>query len=939
MKVGLISLFRRSRLFIACTFLAAIVVGTYQPVPVTLAVSTNVVISQVYGGGGNSGAPYTHDFVELFNLSSSPVNLSNWKVQYFSASGTSAANTVTLNATIQPGQYYLIQQGGGSTGVALPTPDAYGSANMSGTSGSVKLYDNSNNLVDMVGYGSPSSSNREGDAAPGLTNTTSAKRTNPCIDTDSNIDDFTSGPAAPRNSATPLAPCDPNATPTPVTPTPIPPTATPVVGDCAVAPAISLISEVQGSGETSPCNLQTVKVQAVVVSDNEGATPTLRGFYLQEEDADHDGNPLTSEGIFVYNYSNNNVSNGDLVEVTGQVSEYQGQTQITASTIQVLSSGNSVSPATITFPVESLTYLERYEGMLVEVPQTLYVSEHYLLGRFGELTLSANERLYQPTMLADPGPDSDAIQNANDLSRIILDDSTNDQNRDPIAFGRGGQPLSASNTIRGGDTITGLRGVLTYTWSGNSTSPNAYRIRPLDALGGGAPNFVASNPRPTSAPDVGGTVTVASFNVLNYFTTLVSQDSNARGADNAIEYDRQHAKLIQALKKINADVFGFMEIENSASNAPLQAIVDGLNAELGAGTYDLIRTGKIGTDAIAVAIIYKTETVEPVGNYELLDSSKHADFDQTKNRPMLTQTFREIATNETFTVAVNHLKSKGSTCSGDADPRQGNCNIVRTKAAKAIGEWLATNPTGDTSGRYLVIGDMNAYAKEDPIKQLEAAGFVNLVELFNGSKSYGYVYDGHWGYLDHALASADLVPFVTGTADYHINSDEPSILDYNLDYKSLGQQTSLYAADEYRTSDHDPVLIGLDLSAPQVTPTATATPSPTATEVTPTATPVTPTATEVTPTATEVTPSPTATQATPSPTATQATPSPTATQATPSPTATQATPSPTATQATPSPTATQAPPSATPATPNPTVATPTTPPSSENKIFLPFVGK
>src|SRR5690606_2717918 len=114
---------------------------------------------------------------------------------------------------------------------------------------------------------------------------------------------------------------------------------------------------------------------------------------------------------------------------------------------------------------------------------------------------------------------------------------------------------------------------------------------------------------------------------------------------------------------------GFMEIENSASNAPLQAIVDGLNAELGAGTYDLIRTGKIGTDAIAVAIIYKTATVEPVGNYELLASSKHADFDQTKNRPMLTQTFREIATNETFTVAVNHLKSKGSTCSGDADPR------------------------------------------------------------------------------------------------------------------------------------------------------------------------------------------------------------------------------------------------------------------------------
>jgi predicted extracellular nuclease len=911
MKDRFTSLSRRSSLLIVYLLVVSFFVGFYRPIPTTLAASNTLVISQVYGAGGaNSSATYTHDFIEIFNLSANPINLSGWKVEYLAAASGNSGGSHALNGIIQPGQFFLIQESGSSTGGALPSPDITGSLNMGGSNGAVKLF-NGTTLVDMVGYGTAIESVREGTATAALSATTSAMRVNPCFDTDNNSVDFSVGTPNARNSSSPLQLCDPNATPNPTTPTtpttpgtPVP--STPIPG-CAANAGVWLISTIQGPGETSPCAGQTVTVEGIVVGDEEGGTTTLRGFYLQEEDADQDGNPLTSEGVFIYNNSNNNnVNLGDKVRVTGTVSEYQGQTQITVSSFNIINGGNTVTPATVVFPFENSTYLERFEGMLVEVPQTLYVSEHYQLGRFGQVTLSGSKRLNQPTNIAAPGAAADAILAANNLNRIVLDDSDQDQNKDPIDFGRGGQPLSASNTLRGGDTITGLRGVMTYTWSGNSASGNTYRIRPINALGGGRPNFQPANPRPSSPPNVGGSVKVASFNVLNYFTTL-----NMRGANSNSELTRQHDKLIQALIKLDADVVGFMEIENSSSGLPLQRIVNGLNAQLGSGTYAYINTGTIGTDEIAVALIYKPGKVSPVGTYKLLTSAIDSRFDTTRNRPMLTQTFREIATNETFTVAVNHLKSKGSACSGDPDLNdgQGNCNQTRKRAAQAIVDWLATNPTGDTSGRYLVIGDLNSYAKEDPIKALEDGGYVNLIEKFGGADAYGYVFDGQWGYLDHALASPDMEQYVMGTASYHINSDEPSILDYNEEYKTNGQKVSLYAADEFRTSDHDPVLIGLDLTGTG-TPMPTATPTPTATPVTPTA--VTPSATPVTPTA--VTPSATAT------TPTAVTPSATAT------TPTAVTPS--ATAATPSPS---------PETPTVVTPTETVPPS--NSIYLPYVGK
>ncbi len=178
----------------------------------------------------------------------------------------------------------------------------------------------------------------------------------------------------------------------------------------------------------------------------------------------------------------------------------------------------------------------------------------------------------------------------------------------------------------------------------------------------------------------------------------------------------------------------------------------------------------------------------------------------------MAQSFTQNASAETFTAVVNHLKSKGSDCNdlGDYDTGdgQGNCNLTRTAAATALVNWLATDPTGSGDPDIIIIGDLNAYALEDPITAIKAAGYTNLVDTFVGSHAYSYVFMGQKGYLDHALGNASLTSQVTGVIEWHINADEPSALDYN-DYN----QPDLYSPDPYRASDHDPVIIGLGLDA------------------------------------------------------------------------------------------------------------------------------
>jgi uncharacterized protein len=601
------------------------------------------------------------------------------------------------------------------------------------------------------------------------------------------------------------------------------------------------IPAIQGSGAIAALT-GTRTTKGVVVGDYEypgsGSTNAfLRGFYIQ--DISGDSNPTTSDAIFVFNGNTDSVALGDVVRVVGTVGEFQDQTQISSVTALTKCGVASVSPVDVTLPFASSTDAERFEGMLVRLPQTLYVTEHFQLGRFGQVVLSSGGRLEQPTNVVAPGAPALALQAANNLNRIILDDASQAQNPDPILFGRGGNPLSATNTLRGGDTATGIVGVMTYTWAGSAASGNAYRVRPINALGG-LVNFQAANPRPTSAPAVGGTLKVVGMNLLNFFNTFDGASSNppfacsfgvgggltdCRGADDATEFARQWPKTVAAILTLNPDVLGFNEMENDGygPDSAIAFLVDQLNAATAPGTYAFIdadaattQVNALGTDAIKVGLIYKPARVSPVGQTAVLNDPffVNAGDSAPRNRASLSQAFQQNSNGAVFIANVNHFKSKGSACDApDAGDGQGNCNAVRTNAAILLMSWLNSNPTGIADPDVLLIGDYNSYAKEDPIIAFLSAGFINLIENRLGPDAYSYVFDGQWGYLDHALSSSSLNAQVTGVADYHINADEPGVLDYNVNFKSVGQLTSLYAPDQFRVSDHDPVLVGLNLNA------------------------------------------------------------------------------------------------------------------------------
>jgi hypothetical protein len=404
------------------------------------------------------------------------------------------------------------------------------------------------------------------------------------------------------------------------------------------------------------------------------------------------------------------------------------------------------------------------------------------------------------------------------LRRITLDDANSSQNpavlRHPNGF-----PFALNNSFRGGDTVQNAIGILGFDFS-------LYRIFPT-----GPADYAAANPRPALPEPVGGTVRVAALNTLNFFVTadypagnpldnkcgpLNNMECRGWDSDQATEYTRQRDKLLTALAGLDADIIGLNELENSTGVEPLASIVSGLPG------YAYIDTGTIGTDAIKVGLIYRPAVVTPVGDFKLLTSAVDSRFIDTKSRPSLAQTFIVNATGAKFTVVVNHFKSKGSACDDVSDPDlgdgQGNCSQTRKAAAEALVDWLATDPTGSGDPDFLIVGDLNSYAMEETIAAIKLGAddtastdddYTNLIAHFQGEYAYSYTFDGQAGYLDHALANASLFPQITGAADWHINSDEPDVLDYDTSFKPPAQD-ALYAVDPYRTSDHDPVVIGLN---------------------------------------------------------------------------------------------------------------------------------
>jgi len=793
--------------------------------------TSGVVISQIYGGGGNNGATYTNDFIELFNAGTAPVSLSGWSVQYGSATGSTWQKTDLGNVMLQPGQYYLVQQAQGAGGsTPLPTADATGTVAMSGTAGKVALVSSTTflastassgpTIVDYVGFGSAANAS-EGSPTPPPSNTTAVIRLLAgCTDTDNNNANFVAGAPTPRNTTSPLNACNGSGGGG--------------TGGGTTTPTAVKIHDIQGTGSTSPLVNASVITSGVVTKVNNN------GFYLQ--DPLGDGNALTSDGIFVFTSTAPTVVVGNLVQVSGKVTEFNvgsasnalslahTVTEITAPTITVQGSGQSILPTPLTLPVSTDAELERVEGMLVTINSQLTASQNYFQGRFGQVTLSANGRMETPTNRFRPGASAQALAEQNALSRILLDDGTTQQNPNPTPY------FGASNTLRAGDTVDTITGVIDYGLSTTTTDGLAdYKIHPTQAV-----TFTRANARTAEPEAVGGNIKVASANVLNFFTTFTDGNtaagasgqgctlggavsaSNCRGANNLAEFNRQRAKIVESISAINADVVGLMEIQNNVPNTSgsgtnadtaVLNLVAALNTKVGAGTYAIAPApaGSTGTDAIRVALIYKPGQLS-------LSGAALSDTDAVNNRPPLAQTFA-APNGEKFSVIVNHLKSKGSCPSSASDPDadqgdlQGCWNEQRKLQAQRLRTFASTVQAHSGNTDVIIIGDLNAYAQEDPIEELTSHGYVDQIARFN-SFGYSYVFDGAAGRLDHAITTPSLSTKVTRAIEWHINADEPSVIDYNTEFKQPACAAcgpDYYSASPYRSSDHDPVIVGLNL--------------------------------------------------------------------------------------------------------------------------------
>lgn len=632
-----------------------------------------------------------------------------------------------------------------------------------------------------------------------------------------------------------------------------------------------LISAIQGSALTqtaggahddqSPLVGQRVTLEGIVVADHQAIPQStrsgeLRGFFLEEESADHDADSSTSEALFVFTGSTPplDVKEGQRVCVTGNVSEFFGMTQVTAASagsLALVEDGAELpAPATLTLPIagDVNDYYEQFEGMRVTFSSPLYVSEYFEAARYGQLELTAQARPYQYTHLDTTPTVAEYATHLASLAKrtIILDDENNTQNA-PIPAGAffhpqpGGLSIGSqgANYYRGGDRVDALTGVLHWSFAGQ-TGTDAWRIRPTRA---NPVRFVVRNPRPTQAPIRFGQLRVATFNVLNYFNTIdtTSSDSgpcgpsstlDCRGADSPAEFERQNAKLVDALKAIDAEIFGLVEIENNGSTgAPAIAeLTARLNAAIGGEPYDFVRTGTVGTDAITVGILYKKSVVKPRGAPGIVDVPEYTDPNATgqqKNRPAVAQVFEPVDRRSgarAFVLVVNHLKSKGADGAAglDLDQNDGQSawNDTRTKAAEFLAKtWIPSFTKTQGEPDVLLVGDLNAYRGETPVTVLRRAGFRDLHADIEGENAYSYVFDGQLGYLDHALANASMNTQVACLSSWPINADEVAVFDYNDTVRDSGEATfeaeptanELYEPTKVRTSDHDPIVVDMNL--------------------------------------------------------------------------------------------------------------------------------
>ncbi|MGZ4487509.1 MAG: ExeM/NucH family extracellular endonuclease [Nocardioides sp.] len=818
---------------------------------------TGLVISEAYGGGGNSGATYTNDFVELYNPTSAPISVAGMSVQYRSSTGAGAGAVTPLTGSVPAGGHYLVQEAAGTGGTdPLPTPDATGTIAMGAgaftvwlASGTTALTPPTGNaagtagVLDLVGV---NSNTYEGTKAAAAGNTTSASRNAAGADTDVNATDLTIGAPTPQGTAS----------------TPPPP---PVV-----TTVDKTIAEIQGTGDASPFagdKNTYVRTRGVVTA----AYPT-GGFYAfviqtPGTGTGTDATPGASDALYVFQKSGGVAGHvGDYVEVTGLVSEFNGLTELTydpsdshSSVTQLTDAHDPVTALAGDLPTTTAAR-EAHESELLDLSgQHFTVSNNYSLNQYAEIGLATGDTpLVAPTEEYD-AQDTAAIAAAtaaNAARAITLDDGSS---TNFLPFGGGPAQdvplpwLSPTNTVRVSSAATFRQPVvLDYR---NST----WKLQPTHQVtdtGADVVAFTDTRAENMAPQDVGGDLRLATSNVLNFFNTTgeayvaaggsctyyVDRDDNPvtdntctpngpRGAAQSDDLVRQRDKIVAAINTLDADIVSLEEVENSVAlgesnrDDALSDLVDHLNAAAGTTRWAYVPSPDAADlpplaeqDVIRTAFIYDPSTVQPVGASKVLVGS--AAFGNA--REPLAQAFKPKGAPDstTFGVIVNHFKSKGSGV--DDGTGQGNANPDRVAQADALAAFADQFTADRGISKLFLTGDFNAYSHEDPVQELESKGYTNLHS--DQPDEYSYNYGGMDGSLDHVFANAAALADVTGVDIWNNNADESVAWEYSRTNYNV---TDFYQPNQFRASDHDPEVIGIDVPGfPAVDTTTTVSASP-----------------------------------------------------------------------------------------------------------------
>ncbi len=566
----------------------------------------------------------------------------------------------------------------------------------------------------------------------------------------------------------------------------------PAAGEAGCHGAVTPVAAIQGEGPVTPLDGERVLTEGVVTAD---FTPReqLGGFFIQQETAPGEG---VSGGLFVY-APGANVTPGERVRVRGQAGEYHGMTQIAGARIDArCGQPGRPAPTPLALPAGDVDR-EAREGMRVRLEQGATITGLYELARYGVVAL-ADGRLYQPTQVAEPGRPAAGVAERNRARRLRLDDGSRRQ--------FAGLPewvvrhYETGQRLRVGDRLTDVTGVLDYRYG-------AWRLQPTSAPG---VKVVNPPPAPLKRPEP-GLVRVAGFNLQNYFNGDGDGGGfpTARGAGSIEAWRTQHRRLVTALDGLAADIVGLVELENDGTG-PDSAIAS-LVGDLDGPWHHARPTPRPGDDAITVGLAWRDERVEALGEPAVLRAPP---FNQG-SRPPVAQRFRHRASGMAFLVVVNHFKSKrcgdAEGANADSGDGQGCWSAHRVRATRRLLAWLEKLTASMDQPHVMLVGDLNAYAREKPLSILARAGYHNGLAGHHPMPASSYIYRAESGTLDYILLSDALKGAVEAAGVWGVNADEPPMLYYSREHQDgVPEAVTVPGRQPWRASDHDPTWVDLE---------------------------------------------------------------------------------------------------------------------------------